>query len=163
MLARVFPVSIYSYAVMSNHYHIVLTIDPKKCDSWDDEEVASRWMSLCPGRRVTGDASRIRSARKDAVLANPKRLQELRSRLGSLSWFMRFINEPLARLANREDDCTGRFWEGRFKSQLLLDETALLACMVYVDLNPVRAGIAPSIHDCEFTSVHHRLRDHANC
>ena len=70
---------------------------------------------------------------------------------------MRFIDEPLARLANKEDNCTGRFWEGRFKSQVLLDEASVLACMVYVDLNPVRAGIADDLGGSDFTSIQHRL------
>jgi hypothetical protein len=80
-----------------------------------------------------------------------------RSKLSSISWFMRCLNQPIAHQANREDKCTGKFWESRFNSQALKSEEALLSCMAYVDLNPVRAGIADTPETSSHTSIRERL------
>ena len=158
-LAEVFSIGLYAYAVMSNHVHVVLHTDPTLPFTWSDEEVASRWSSL--SRDLSSDrAGRpcgMKTPRHEALLLDRERLGELRLRLGSLSWFMRFLNEAIARAANREDGCTGRFWEGRFRCQYLADEDALLGCMTYVDLNPVRAGLADKPEESDFTSVRRRV------
>jgi REP element-mobilizing transposase RayT len=155
-LANIFSIDIFGYAVMSNHYHIVLELKPNTTQDWSDEEVVRRWINLNP--RVREDLAAT-TTRAKILLADKTRILELRERLGSLSWFMRYLNEPLARLANKEDDCTGRFWEGRFKSQRLLDESAIIACMVYVDLNPVRAGLTSDAEKAEYTSFVQRLNE----
>lgn len=156
-LADIFAVGLYAYAVMSNHVHVVLRIDPVAADTWSDEDVAARWVRLYPVQ-VNGvidhDACLLK---QQALLGNDERVALCRQRLGSLSWFMRGLNEPIARRANREDACTGRFWEGRYRCQALLDEAALLACMSDVDLNPIRAGIADSLETSAHTSAVQRI------
>ena len=85
---------------------------------------------------------------------------ERRARLADLSWLMRAVAEDIARRANREDECTGRFWEGRFTSVPLLDQAALVACMAYVDLNPVRAAICDRPELSQHTAVRQRIAAH---
>lgn len=160
-LARVFAIDICAYAVMSNHYHIVVHIDTDKAKQWSDQEVVQRWTQLF--KRPYLIQQFINNKPLDAAQA--KTVNEIisvyRQRLHDLSWFMRCLNEPIARDANKEDQCTGRFWEGRFKSQPLLDECALLSCMAYVDLNPIRAGICDSLEESDFTSIQQRLFSNA--
>ena len=156
-LAESFAVSVYAYAVMSNHCHIVLRSDPGVSWQWSDRKVAERWLAIFPGSISNRDDPACVERATLALLGNTERLHVIRQRLGSISWFMRALNEPIARMANREDGCTGRFWEGRFKCQALLDEQAVLSCMAYVDLNPVRAGMCEALRDSEHTSVRHRI------
>lgn len=153
-LADLFTVKVYSYAVMSNHYHISLHYCPKEKHELDDGEVARRWLTLYPPK----DAEHL-DAQVAALADDEERIAVLRDRLGDLSWYMRCLNEPVARRANREDGCTGRFWDGRFASKGLPDERALRACMAYQDLNPIRAGMANRVDAPEHTSLQRRLEE----
>ena len=152
-MAAVFAVDICGFAVLSNHLHLVLRIRPDVAQEWSDEDVVRRWWRLFPHRDSRGATAELERHLLTALLADRQRLAEWRKRLCSLSWFMRSLCEPIARRANREDGCSGRFWEGRFKSQALLDEAAVLACSMYVDLNPIRAGVADRPETSEFTSA----------
>ncbi|MBX3714284.1 MAG: hypothetical protein KF800_20145 [Lysobacter sp.] len=154
LVAECFAVAVDAYAVMSNHLHLVLRIDPGETLRWANEEVAARWVRLFPPRE-DGDAAI--EAKCLRLLANPERIETLRERLGSLSWLMRCLVEPIARRANREDGCKGRFWEGRYKCQALCNERAHLAAMAYVDLNPIRAGMADRLETSTCTSAAERV------
>lgn len=158
-LAECFAVSVYAYAVMSNHFHIVVHVDPAEAQSLSDKEVANRWLTAFPGPLKHDDDPELAERFELAILGNPERLAQLRHRLGSLSWFMKALNEPIARQANREDDCTGKFWEGRFKCQALLEPHAVLSCMAYVDLNPARAAMCDTLADSDHTSIQRRLAE----
>ncbi len=165
-LLDVFTIEACAYAIMSNHLHLILMTDPKAALALTDLEVARRWIQLFPAelqRRTQAagspaDARRVEAAYIESILADHRKIARWRARLASISWFNKLLKEPIARRANREDNCTGHFWEGRFKSIRLLDRAAVLACMVYVDLNPMRAGIAKVLQECSFTSILHRLR-----
>lgn len=151
-LAEVFAIQICAYAIMSNHYHLVLHVDDNAAKHWSDDEVFQRWEHLFPN-----DANQVELL----GFSKSERKQKLtlwRQRLTSISWFMRCLNETIARLSNKEEAITGRFWEGRFKSQALLDEGAVLAAMAYVDLNPVRAKAVMAPEDAEFTSIFERIK-----
>jgi hypothetical protein len=148
-LAAIFGIEVISFAVMSNHLHVILRTRPDLATAWLPAEVVRRWRELFPTGKLAGLAVE--------VLPALEVVEEWRSRLSSLSWFMRCLNEPIARDANREDRCTGRFWEGRFSSLRLLDEAAVLACSVYVDLNPIRAGVAEVPEASHWTSAYERI------
>jgi REP element-mobilizing transposase RayT len=156
-LTAIFAIDICAYAVMSNHYHLVLHVDLPRIRALSAEEIVERWSRLF---RVPTIVKRWREgiALESEAIVALEIIERWRARLMDISWFMRSLNEYLARRANAEDRCTGRFWEGRFKSQALLDEVGLLTAMAYVDLNPVRAGIAATPEDSEFTSIYARIQ-----
>ena len=158
-LAAIFAIEVCAYAVLENHYHTVLRTRPDIVALWSDREVATRWLTLFPRHRdMTGVPMPPREDEICALADRPERIAQLRQRLSSLSWFMGRLNEFIAREANKEDKVKGRFWEARFKCQALLDEAAIASCMVYVDLNPIRAGVAATPEESDFTSIQERIR-----
>ena len=159
-LAGVFGIDCLTYTVLSNHLHVVLRSRPDVVASWSDREVAVRWLRLFPQRRnKDGTPAEPTQAEINMITTQKKVLRERRRRLSDVSWWMRCTAENIARRANREDECTGRFWEGRFKAQRLLDEASLLACAAYVDLNPIRAALADTPEESQFTGAKDRLDD----
>ena len=157
VLVSLFSIEVGAYAVMSNHYHLIVRVEPSEGENWSDDEVLERWTSLFKGPLL------VQRYRNGEVLPEVEMdtlraiVSVHRARLTSLSWFMKCLNEPIARRANAEDRCTGHFWEARFHSQALLSDKALMTAMVYVDLNPIRARMATCPEQSEFTSVKARI------
>ena len=157
-LASVFGIDVLTYAVMSNHMHLILRNRPDVVAKWTDKETAIRWLKVFPGRRLEEHLGEPTENDVQTLVRNTEKLTEIRRRLSDISWFMRALSEPIARMANKQDDCTGRFWEGRFKVQRIADEAGLLACAMYVDLNPVRAAMAETPDQSQHTSAYDRIK-----
>ncbi|MEM7278365.1 MAG: transposase [Pseudomonadota bacterium] len=158
-MSSLFNVSLCAYAVMSNHYHLVVKVDPEGSKTWSDVEVLRRWTSLFKGTLLVQRLLNLEPLSAIEKQAVDTSVRVYRERLNSLSWFMRCLNEPISRRANAEDACTGHFWEARFHSQALCSERALLSAMAYVDLNSIRAGMANSLETSHYTSVQARLKN----
>lgn len=152
-----FAIDMLAYAIMSNHMHQEVRNRPDIARSWSAREVAERWLRVVSTHQRPDGNPRSPTEEDIEVLARkPKRIEVLRKRLSSISCYMAKLNEFISRKANKEDGVPGRFWEGRFKSTRLDDAAAILACMTYIDLNPVRAKMSESLQDSEYTSAQDR-------
>jgi len=154
-LAAVFNIDVCAYAIMSNHYHLVLKVNCTK--EWSERKCLIDWSSLCGISDICQRYIKHEGLSKAELELVYLQADVYRKRLMDISWFMKLLNEYIARAANVEDDVTGSFWESRFKSHALLDERALLTCMAYVDLNPIRAAMAKTPESSDYTSIQERL------
>ena len=159
-LSDCFAVSVCGFAVMDNHLHVLVRLEPDAVNGWSAEDVARRWLVAYPPKSADGQAIDVTQAWIDDLASDAQRVDVLRARLVNLGWFMKALKEPLARMANKEDECKGTFWESRYKSIAILDDEALLATCAYIDLNPVAAGLAATPETSPHTSVHQRV-EHA--
>ena len=167
ILAANFGIDLLAFSCLSNHFHLLLRSRPDVVATWDDSQVALRWWQLCPTRKVkleiNGEWVKVPAAPTEfelnAIRNDPVRLAEIRLRLSDLSWWMRLLCQYIAMRANAEEgEGLGRFWQGRYKAVRILDEESLLACAAYVDLNPIRAGLAEILEQSDYTSVQRRVQ-----
>jgi len=159
LLSSLFAIDVCAYAIMSNHYHLALKVCPEQLEGLSDDDILDRWCALFKGPLLVQNYRNGEDLKPFECAALADIVKVWRKRLFSISWFMRCLNQPIARQANKEDGCTGKFWESRFDSKALKSEEALLSAMVYVDLNPLRAGIAATPETSDYTSIKERLTD----
>lgn len=158
-LAEAFCIDIGAFAILSNHYHVVLRVDQPLAQSLTDEQVVDRWSLLYPNNPV------IKLLKSNEILTEEQQkmamelISNWRNELANISRFMCLVNQYIARKSNIEDDCKGRFWECRFRCQAILDDQALLRTLAYVDLNPIRANMAKTPESSEHTSIRRRLKN----
>ena len=157
--ARYFGIDLIAHSILSNHYHLVLRSRPDVVETYRDEEVARRWLMICPLRKDRNDRPAEPTEKElRSITGCPVKLAEVRRRLSDISWWVKLLNQRIGRAANREDNCSGHFWQGRYTATRLLDEASVLACCLYVDLNPIRAAIADSVESQPHTSIARRLQ-----
>lgn len=157
-LVTIFVIDVLAFAIMTNHNHLALRNRLEDLNKITDLEIAKRWLTLFPKRRnKDGKPAEPNSDEIQEITNNPERVEVLRKRLGSISWFMRCLKEDIATRANREDQVTGHFWEQRFKCKKIEGQAALLTTMVYIDLNEVRARMVNTPEESLFTSAYQRI------
>ena len=157
--AASFGIDLLGFAILSNHFHLILRSRPDVVTTWDDTEVARRWLMLCPVRKTPDGLPEEPSEPEINTIRNdPSKLAAIRSRLSDIGWWMRLLCQQIATRANRDDHEVGKFFQSRFRAVRLLDEQALLACSAYVDLNPIRAAMAQTLETSDYTSVQRRIQ-----
>ena len=161
--AQAFGIDLLAFAILSNHFHLILRSRPDVVATWSDDEVARRWLMLCPHRRKS-DGSPLPPSEPEikSIAGCPIKCQEIRNRLSSFSWWMRLLCQRVAMRANHEEQESGRFFQDRFRATRLVDEASLLACAAYVDLNLVRAAMAETLEQSDHTSVQKRIESFKN-
>ncbi|TWT66660.1 transposase [Allorhodopirellula solitaria] len=144
--AAYFGIDLIDFAILSNHFHLILRSRPDVVATWTDEEVARRWLMLCAHRRKADGTPMLPTDPEiQSIVGCPIKREEIRHRLSSFSWWMRLLCQRVTMRANREDDQTGRFFQDRYHATRLADEASLLACAAYVDLNPIWAAMAETL------------------
>lgn len=166
-IASVMTVEVFAFSILDNHFHLVLKIRPDLAKRLSARKVAIRFLTLCPSIREPLPEGVLRSDPPTAeeireFMAAPTAVAEARTQLSSVSLFMRLLKHPISCKANAEDGTKGGFWEGRFHCYRVLDPIALLAVLIYVDLNPLRAGIVRRVENSTHTSVYYRIEKFLN-
>ena len=123
----------------------------------DPNDIVRRWHQLCKPKEVSRKFIDGESLESHEIYQLNTFIDSWRTRLFDISWLMKVLNENVARRSNKEYECSGHFWESRYKSQALLDEKAVLSAMAYVDLNPIRAAMADTPESSDHTSIKLRL------
>jgi hypothetical protein len=157
VLSESFAISVAEYAIMGNHLHILVRMTPEVASTWTEEEVFSRWLRANPQKNLNPRDQVKFAAWVCKEKKKPDRERVLRNRLSDLGWFMKCLKEPIAKLANAEDNCKGPFWDGRYKSIAIIDEEALLTTAVYIALNPFAANLSDRPENRSFTGLVQRL------
>ena len=153
-------IEVNTYAVMTNHFHILVHVLPK--GELTDDELVTRVAALYGHDKAEEFRSGWAAYRRDGGSAAMQRLEEERGallrRMGDLSVYMKELKQWISRDYNRKVGRVGTLWEDRFWSCLLEDSAETLSAVAsYIDRNAVRAGIVERPEDyrwCGYAEAH---------
>ena len=145
-----------AFCVMSNHFHILLEVPPKKKGEAvmiSDEEFLSKIQKMYSAEfflNVQQMLERFREGKSHRAAEELK--AKYTRRMYDLSEFMKGVKQRFTQWYNREHQRTGTLWEGRFRSVLVEDGYAARVMAAYIDLNPIRAGMVSRPEDYRWSS-----------
>ena len=159
-LAGIFAIDVLDFAMLSNHIHTSLRNRPDVVQDWSNHEVARRWLRLHPteAKKKKEKLKEITEQDIDTAAADAKLMTKARRKLSCISHFQKTFLEPIAKEFNRRDGKKGHFVAERFRCKRLDHEGALLACSIYIALNPFRAGLGDTIQAHPHSSYSRRHR-----
>ena len=134
---------VLSYCIMSNHFHILLEVPQVWEEGISDEMLLKRLSAIYAEAAVLAVAKELADAR---ISENQSGVKEIHTRyeyrMHSLSEFMKALLIRFMRWFNRTHQRKGTLWEERFKSMIVESGVAARTMSAYIDLNPVRVGMA---------------------
>ena len=162
-LARFFYIDLITFAVLINHVHLMLRNLPLIASQASDFDIIFRAVHIFPEkfRRLGLKLADVQAGRADdrirEMCEDTELVDEMRIRLSDISWFMRQLNQNLARRFNAEDGLKGAFWASRFHCRPVKGTYEMFVCCFYVDLNQVRAGEEPSPEKSSASAIYWRI------
>ncbi len=157
-LAKAYYVDITSFAIMSNHFHILLSNRRDEVEKATKDELFSKYKEAYGNNAEPPEGSFIKKS-YEIEYDEDGGVERLRKRLGSVSRYIQELKQGFTKWYNYKNKCKGVLWADRFKGIAISKGDAELICSAYVDLNPVRAGIVKKPEDYRWSSIGLRVRN----
>ena len=139
-LSGLFFTEVMGFCLMGNHFHLLVKMLPES--DLSDKAILKR----------------LAAYHGDARAVEIDQLPFFRSKLASLSEYLREIKVQFARYYNKRRGRRGYFWGGRFKSVIVDSGETLVNCLAYIDLNPIRAGLVQRPEDYRWSGLGYHLQ-----
>ena len=157
-------VKVIGLTIMSNHFHLLIKSKPESY--YSDDQVIQRIEKYMNKDKKKKKKKKKRDKEEEGVeveveegeeeISNHK-LQKIKKQMADISEYVRAIKQTFSRWYNKMNNRTGYFWGDRFKSVLIEKGEALINCMAYIDLNPVRARIVTRPEDYRWSGIGYRI------